>query len=185
MLDRMVWKVKKIAWGLTGAGHFLADCCALISRTPGVDLFLSRAAEDVLRIYRLASRLDQPNISVVREGLPSSPVIGRLFNGVYRGLVIAPATSNSVAKFVAGISDTLITNLFAQAGKARVPIAVLPTDLENVVVSSGPKGPVKVYPRQVDLENVRRLRQFDGVRVVHSPEELEKVVASWRERPAP
>lgn len=171
--------MKKIAWGLTGAGHFLADCYEMISRTPGIDLFLSRAAEDVLRIYRLDSRLGQSGIPVVREGLPSSPVIGRLFNGVYRGLVIAPATSNSVAKFVAGISDTLITNLFAQAGKARVPIVVLPTDLEDVVVSPGPKGPVKVYPRKVDLDNVERLKEFEGVRVVHTLAELQEIVSSY------
>lgn len=169
----------RIAWGVTGAGHFLKECFELFSSTPGVDLFLSRAAEDVLRIYRLDSKLNETGIPVVREGLPSSPVIGRLFNGVYCGLVIAPATSNSVAKFVAGISDTLITNLFAQAGKARVPIVVLPTDLEEAVVSPGPRGPVRVYPRRVDLDNVKRLREFEGVMVVDTPEDLYGAILEW------
>lgn len=168
----------RIAWGVTGAGHFLRECFEILSSTPEVDLFLSRAAEDVLRIYRLDAELEKTGIPIMREGLPSSPVIGRFFREVYQGLVVAPATSNAVAKFVTGVSDTLVTNIFAQAGKARVPIVVLPTDLEEVVDSPGPKGIVRVYPRRVDLDNVERLREFRGVQVVASPEALREVITS-------
>jgi flavoprotein len=99
---------------------------------------------------------------------------------MYSVLVVAPATSNSVAKFVHGISDTLVTNIFAQAGKSRVPIIVYPTDFEPEVASSGPKGdPVKVYPRRVDLENTRRLSNFEGTKVVFSREELEQCLAGY------
>jgi len=86
---------------------------------------------------------------------------------------VAPATSNSVAKFVYGVADSLISNLFAQAGKAQVPIIVLPTDVAPDIDSPAPKGGlVKVYPRPVDLENVARLCVFPGVTVVRSVAEL-------------
>jgi len=110
---------------------------------------------------------------VIRDTMPSAPVVGRFARGVYSVLIIAPATSNSVAKFVYGISDSLITNIFARTGKSQVPIVVLPTDLAPEMDSRGPKGNVvKVYPRPVDLENVAKLRQFSGVTVVKDVEEL-------------
>ncbi len=95
-------------------------------------------------------------------------------------LLIAPATGNSVAKFVYGISDTLITNLFAQAGKSRVPIVVLPTDIAAEIDSVGPKGGlVRVYPRSIDLENVARLQQFSGVTVVMNLAQLQDCLAAY------
>jgi len=73
-----------------------------------------------------------------------------------------------------------VTNLFAQAGKARVPIIVMPTDLAPEMDSVGPHGePVKVYPRPIDLENTARLRKFPGVTVVESIEEMERCLATY------
>ena len=95
--------------------------------------------------------------------MASSPAVAGFANGVYRVLVVAPATSNSVAKFVYGISDSLVSNLFAQAGKSRVPIIVLPTDVAPEVDSPGPHGDlIKVYPRPIDLQNTDMLRHFSG-----------------------
>jgi len=163
--------VNRIAWGITGAGHFLAECADYLVNLNNVDVFLSQAAEEVIRMYRLESKLSPAR--VIRDTMPSAPVVGRFARGVYSVLIIAPATSNSVAKFVYGISDSLITNIFAQAGKSQVPIVVLPTDLAPEMDSRGPKGNVvKVYPRPVDLENVAKLRQFSGVTVVKDVEEL-------------
>jgi flavoprotein len=166
---------KRIAWAMTGAGHSLKECVELLLRYHEVDLFLSRAAEEVLRIYKLEQHLNNPKVTIYREAGASAPVVGRLSSGIYSVVVVAPATSNSVAKFVFGISDTLVTNMFAQAGKARVPVLVYPTDLESEVDSAGPGGkPIRVYPRPVDLENTAKLRSFAGVTVVSSPEDLER-----------
>ncbi len=159
---------------MTGAGHALKECAELLLLYPNVDLFLSRAAEEVLRMYQLEQRLHSPNLTIHREAGASAPVVGRLSGGVYSVVVVAPATSNSVAKFVYGISDSLVTNLFAQAGKSRVPVIVYPTDLAPEVSSLGPNGkPFKVYPRPIDLENTAKLRAFPGVTVVGNREELE------------
>jgi flavoprotein len=167
--------VKRIAWAITGAGHALPECVEMLLKYDGVDVFLSQAAEEVVRMYALDAKLNAPQIRIYRQAGASSPLVSRLFAGTYRTLVIAPATSNSVAKFVHGISDTLVTNLFAQAGKALIPIVVFPTDFAPEVDSLGPhREPVKVYPRPVDLENTAKLMSFAGVTVVHSMEELER-----------
>ena len=50
--------------------------------------------------------LNTPRLRVYRENRASSPLVGRLFAGMYRLLVVAPATSNTIAKFIHGI-DTL------------------------------------------------------------------------------
>jgi dihydromethanopterin reductase (acceptor) len=164
---------KRIAWAITGAGHGLEECVDTALNYDRLDVFLSRAAEEVMRAYHMDERITVPKIRIYAETKASSPHVIRLFAGEYRVLVVAPATSNSVAKFVAGISDTLVTNLFAQAGKSRVPVIVYPTDLEPEMNSVGPsRKTFKVYPRPVDLENTAKLKKFPGVTVVTSPEEL-------------
>src|SRR5512136_677436 len=96
---------KRIAWALTGAGHVLEECIETALTFDRVDIFLSRAAEEVVRLYHLDTRIMIPKVRIYEEGKPSSPEVIRLFGGEYSVLVIAPATSNSVAKFVSGISD--------------------------------------------------------------------------------
>jgi flavoprotein len=165
----------RLAWGITGAGHFLSDCANLILDQPDVDLFLSRAAEEVVRMYSLEEHLLRGSQRLFRESRSraSAPQVARFFRGDYDWLIVAPATGNTVAKFAHGIADTLISNLFAQAGKCRVPIIVLPTDVKPEIDSPGPKGGlVRVFPRPVDLEAVDHLRSFPGVTVVSSIAEL-------------
>jgi dihydromethanopterin reductase (acceptor) len=169
----------RFAWGITGAGHFLADCADIIPDLPEVDLFVSRAAEEVVRMYGLEERLLQGSRRLYRESRAraSAPQIARFFRGDYDCLVVAPATGNTVAKFAYGIADNLISNLFAQAGKSRVPIIVLPTDVAPEIDSPGPKGGlVKVFPRPVDLEAVARVRSFPGVTVASSIAELRRAL---------
>lgn len=164
-----------IAWGITGAGHFLRECVDLILELDDVDVFLSCAAEEVLQMYRLMDDLDQAPRAVMRDRTASAPVVGRFSRAGVQVLVIAPATSNSVAKFVLGISDSLITNLFAHAGKNRIPIIVLPTDIAPEMDSIAPGNKtIKVYPRAVDLKNTAMLREFPGVVVVETIKELEE-----------
>jgi flavoprotein len=77
-----------------------------------------------------------------------------------------------VAKCVYGISDTLATNVFAQAGKCRVSSIVFACDTAPELETEAPKGMVKVYPRQIDLENTARLKSFNDVNVVENLDEL-------------
>jgi flavoprotein len=103
--------------------------------------------------------------------------VGYFYYGVYHTLVLAPATSNTVAKCVYGISDNLATNVFAQAGKCRVPVIVFACDTAPELETEAPKGMVKVFPRRIDLENTERLKSFDSTQVVETLSELEQALA--------
>lgn len=166
-------KRRRIAWGITGAGHFLNACVALIGREPEVDVFLSKAAEEVLGSYRLLEELTASGQRIFRDTGASAFPVTKLYKGEYDAVVLAPVTSNSLAKMVIGISDTLVTNLFAHAGKCRVPILVLPCDGEEELTSVTPQGDaVPVFPRPIDGENRERLAAWPGVTVVRSPAEI-------------
>ncbi len=167
-------------WALTGSGHFFTESLALIRLLSPVDLFVSRAAAEVVRMYK--TKLDLPaGTRVYRDTTASAAPVGMFYHGVYHTLVVAPATSNTVAKCVLGISDTLATNVFAQAGKCRVPAIVFACDSAPEMQTEAPEGMVKVYPRRIDLENTRRLADFEATRVVLSLEELAAAIAE-RER---
>jgi flavoprotein len=94
--------------------------------------------------------------------------------------VLAPATSNTVAKCVAGISDTLATNVFAQAGKCRVPAIVFACDTAPEMDTQAPEGMVRVYPRRIDLDNTERLKAFEATQVVESLAALRDAIAQRR-----
>lgn len=64
---------------------------------------------------------------------PGYPRAGRLLRGVYRALIVSPATANTIAKVVHGIADTLVTNAIAQAQKEGVPVYIVLTDQQSVV----------------------------------------------------
>jgi len=150
---------------------------ALAQRLPALDLFLSDAGEEVLGIYGM--RLEDlrprfaPGFRLVRDKTASAVPVGMLYEDIYHTVVIAPATSNTVAKCVVGISDTLPTNMFAQAGKLGIPGIVFACDTEPVVVTKSPHDWVTLRPRRLELDNVERLRQIEFCQVVASPAELE------------
>ena len=134
-----------------------------------VDLFVTRAAGEVIRMYRQAL---PKSMRVFRDTTASAAPVGAFYYGTYHTLVLAPATSNTVAKCVYGISDTLVTNVFAQAGKCRIFSIVFACDTAPELETEAPKGMVKVYPRQIDLENTARLKSFNDVNVVENLDEL-------------
>jgi flavoprotein len=164
-------KVKQPRWGwaLTGSGHFFKECLDIIGELDEVDLFVTRAAGEVIRMYRQAV---PKSMRVIRDTTASAAPVGAFYYGTYHTLVLAPATSNTVAKCVYGISDTLATNVFAQAGKCRVPSIVFACDTAPELETEAPKGMVKVYPRQIDLDNTARLKSFNDVNVVENLNEL-------------
>jgi flavoprotein len=164
--------ISRTAWALTGSGHQLHECLAVAESRDDVDLFLSRAAVEVLAMYGIDVKALQGRITCYRDTAASAPVVGHLYRGRYGRLVIAPATSNTVAKMVSGISDTLVTNLYAQAGKCRLPCIVFACDTAPAMETQAPGGTVMVYPRRIDLANVERLRGFEYTTVVENLEAL-------------
>ncbi len=164
----------RLAWALTGSGHFFTECLAMLREIPAVDLFVTPAAAEVVRMYRHKLSGLPKGTRIFRDTTASAAPVGLFYKGVYHTVVVAPATSNTVAKCVYGISDTLATNVYAQAGKCRVPAIVFACDTAPEMETMAPSGPVKVYPRRIDLDNVERLRTFEATTVVDSLEELRR-----------
>ena len=46
----------RVAWGVTGSGHYLKECMALIRQRDDVDLFMSKAAAEVMAMYDFDTR---------------------------------------------------------------------------------------------------------------------------------
>jgi flavoprotein len=168
-------KERRWAWALTGSGHFFTECLDLMRDLPNLDIFVSRAAAEVVRMYKKELKLPG-NAHIYRDVTASAPPVGLFYKGVYHTLVLAPATSNTVAKCVYGISDNLATNVFAQAGKCRVPTIVFACDTAPELDTMAPSGMVKVFPRRIDLENTGRLKSFEATTVVESLAELAAAV---------
>ncbi|MEN9724959.1 MAG: hypothetical protein RLZZ98_468 [Pseudomonadota bacterium] len=164
---------QRMAWALTGSGHYLRECIDIINGLEDVDLFLSKAAAEILQQYGY-----QHTVGKVYQDKTASAVPVELFyHGAYHTVVIAPSTSNTVAKMVCGISDNLVTNIFAQAGKCRVPTIVYACDTEPELESEAPReNMVKVYPRRIDLENVAKLKAFEETTVVDDMQQLSSAI---------
>ncbi len=162
----------RLAWAITGSGHYLEQCVDFLLTLDDVDLYISRAGEEVLKMYGLELDELRKTMPVFRDKSASTPPVGHFYKGYYHTLVVAPATSNTVAKCVLGISDTLVTNLYAQAGKCRVPSIVFACDVAAEMVTTAPGGEVMVYPRKIDLESTDKLRSFAHTEVVDNVEQL-------------
>jgi flavoprotein len=90
---------------------------------------------------------------------------------------MAPTTSNTIAKCVLGIADSLVTNLYAQAGKCRVQSIVYPCDIAPEMETTAPGNKkVMVYPRPIDLEATDKIRRFPYTQVVDSVDDLKGAV---------
>lgn len=132
-----------VAWGITGSGAFLADSVREIARLRGLgvstSVYVSRAGEELLRMYGLLGELERaargpyPNELILEsEEGASSPKAARVYRGVFDFVVVSPATLNTCAKIALGVADSLVTNLASHALKARVPLIVVPSDLREV-----------------------------------------------------
>ena len=153
---------QRLAWAITGSGHYLRECLELIEPLENVDLFLSKAAAEIIKQYGYEHHVAR----VYQDKTASSVPVEFFYQGNYHTVVVAPATSNTVAKMVYGISDTLVTNVFAQAGKCRVPTIVFACDTAPEIESEAPhENMVKVYPRAIDLENMEKLKTFEQTTV--------------------
>jgi flavoprotein len=129
-------------------------------------------------MYGVSLEQLREHFRIFRDKTASSVPVGALYEASYHTLVVAPATSNTVAKCALGLSDSLPTNMFAQAGKLGIPSVVLACDTQPVVVTKAPREWVTLWPRRIELENVDRLRAFERCQVVSTPEELEAALTA-------
>ncbi len=160
-------EMQRLAWAITGSGHYLRESLAVLATLENVDIFLSKAASEIIKQYGFQAQIEATGHRVYQDKTASSVPVELFYEGKYHTLVIAPATSNTIAKMAYGFSDSLVTNLFAQAGKTRVASIVFACDTAPELESEAPRdNVVKVYPRKIDLENVAKLADFEATQVV-------------------
>jgi len=184
-LERTEKKRRKVAWGISGSGDRLPETIAIMRELKeeyqnGVDLrvYLSKAGEQVVRWYKLYEQFRKSFGKVWVEANSNSPFLaGDLELRKFEFLLIAPATSNTVAKIAAGITDTLLCNSAIMALKAFVPVYVMPSDYkEGTVITKLPDGKdLKLRVRKEDAENTRKLSLMENVFVLEKPEDIREV----------
>jgi Archaeal flavoproteins len=167
----------RLAWAITGSGHYIEECLEFMLTLDNVDCYLSQAGEEVLKMYGVNINDIRGKMPVYRDKAASAPPVGLFYKGYYHTFVMAPTTSNTIAKCVLGIADSLVTNLYSQAGKCRVPSIVYPCDIAPEMETTAPGNKkVMVYPRPVDLEATDKIRSFPFTHVVESVDSLKEVV---------
>jgi archaeoflavoprotein AfpA len=182
-------KKKKVAWGITGAGDKIAEYIAVMKSvqkeyadTVEIQVFLSKAADLVLKYYRLEDDLKQ-SFSKVRVELNSNaPFLAAWMQmRKYEFLLIAPTTSNTVAKIANGIGDTMLTNATIMSLKAFAPVYVAPTDYkEGTVYTKLPNGKeMKLRVRKEEVDQVKKIAAMDGLSVVEGPQKISDVFKKW------
>lgn len=143
----------RIVFAFTGAGHLLKESVEIyekLAKDHEVTVLLSNASYEVLKMYGLYERVEKHTgaryceLETDSNQKYSFPITGRLSLGNYDLLIVSPTTANTVAKIVYGISDTLVTNAVAQAGKGRVPTLIVPVDINPGDVDT-------VLPSKLDL----------------------------------
>ena len=108
----------------------------------------------------------------------NSPFLaGQLQTGKFDFLLIAPATSNTVAKISIGITDSLLSNAAIMGLKAFVPVYVMPSDYEEgMIVTKLPSGrDMKLRIRKEDASHAQKLAKMDDVNVIEKPENIRQI----------
>jgi archaeoflavoprotein AfpA len=175
-------KKRKVAWGITGAGDKIDEFIQVMKEIQKeyadkveIQVFLSKAADIVLKYYKLEDELKQ-SFSKVRVELNSNaPFLAAWMQmRKYEFLLIAPATSNTVAKIANGIGDTMLTNATIMSLKAFAPVYITPTDYkEGTVYTKLPNGKeMKLRVRKEEVEQVDKLKLMDGLFVLEGPQKI-------------
>jgi len=177
-------KEKKVAWGITGSGDRLVETVEVMKKIKkryandvNVSVYLSQAGEKVAKYYRVTNDLKEHFSRVWVEINPNSPFLaGQLELGKFEFLLIAPATSNTVAKISLGIADSLLSNAATMALKGFVPVYIMPSDYkEGIATTKLPDGRIlKLRIRREDVEHVKELGNVTDVFLLEKPEEITK-----------
>ena len=174
----------KVAWGITGSGDKIRETFNTMKGlreehgNVEVEVFLSKAGELVTRFYRLDEELRKTFPNTFVEKSANSPFLAaRLQLREFDFLLIAPATSNTVAKLAHGVADTMLTNSALQALKAYVTVYIMPVDYhEGTTVTKLPDGrEMRLRVRKEDAANAQRISEMEGVHTFERPEEISDI----------
>ena len=180
-----IQRKRRIAWGITGSGHRLTEIVGSMKKlkeqyqqSVEISVYLSEAGDQVVKYYHLTAFLHENFKSVRVETDSNTPFLaGALQLGTFDFLMIAPTTSNTVAKIAMGIAGSLISNSAIMALKAFVPVYIQPSDYEiGVTITKLPSGrELRLMMRREDVVHVKKLVTMDGVSVLEEPVDIFQV----------
>lgn len=173
-------------WGITGTGYLLDECIDLMKELQdehSVDLtvILTKEGASVVKWYKKWLTLTEAVKRVKVEKTPNIPFYaGPLQLGKYDIFLVCPVSANSVAKIVHGIADTLITNCVAQAIKGGMIVHIFPSDqdLEPITTSRPDGSPLVLKIRDIELENIEKLKKMEGIVVVPNFSDIKEIIVS-------
>ena len=175
-------KKKKIAWGITGAGDKILETMKIMLEIKeeyedvvDIEVFISKSGDQVVKYYGISSDIETNFDKVWVEINANAPFLaGNIQLGKYEFMLIAPATSNTVAKIAMRMGDTLISNAAIMGQKADVPMYILPSDVEEgVTITQLPDGKdLKITIRKEDVEHVEKLDKMYETYIVKEPKKL-------------
>ncbi len=174
----------KVMWGMTGTGYVLQESIDLMKELQDdfdIDLtvILSKEGAAVVKWYKKWTALTEAVKKVKVEKTPNIPFYaGPLQLGNYDLFLTCPVSANSVAKIVYGIADTLITNCIAQAIKGGQTVYIFPSDQDTEpIVTSRPDGsPLILKIRDIEIENIKKLKLMEGILVINKFEDIRKLI---------
>jgi archaeoflavoprotein AfpA len=182
----------KIAWGITGSGDRIVETVDVMielqkqyDEVVDVRVFVSKAGEQVIKYYKLFNILEKHFDKVWVEINSNSPFLaGQLQVKRYEFMLLAPATSNTVAKISLGLADSLLSNAAIMSQKAFIPTYIMPCDYKpGIITTILPDGSeMKLRIRKEDAEHVQRLRQMDDLFVIETPQEIATVFEKYFSR---
>ena len=169
-----------ILWGITSSGDLLKNVIELMIEVQSWDILhieamISRETPFVMKYYKVWNLFKENFKTIHEERGPNIPFLGGpIQRNKYEYLVVLPVTGNTMAKIAHGIADSLVSNCVALALKRKVHVYLFPTDQESTgtetIIPDGTK--LELFPRQVDLENVERVRKMRGVTVFKGLDEV-------------
>jgi archaeoflavoprotein AfpA len=171
-------------WGITGTGYVLKESIELMrdlqeNYDVTLTVILSKEGAAVVKWYNLWLDLIEVIEKAKVEKTPNIPFYaGPLQLGKYDMFLVCPVSANSVAKIVYGIADTLITNCVAQAIKGGVTAYIFPSDqdLEPIVTSRPDGSPLVLKIRDIEIENISKLKKLEGIHVISEFSEIKKII---------
>lgn len=175
-------KKRKVAWGITGSGEKLVETVEIMQQMRDeyrkqfdIRVFISRAGDQVLKYYNLSTTLETKFDKTWTEINSNAPFLaGQIQMGRYGFLLIAPATSNTVAKISLRIADTLLSNAAIMGQKTRTPLYIMPTDFrEGIVTTKLPNGKdLELNITKEDAEHVEKIAAMESTTAFESPDDI-------------
>ncbi len=182
-------KKRKIAWGIAGAGEKMVETLQMMKKIKkeyedevDIDVYISKAGEQVIKYYGIASEIETNFNNVWVEINANSPFLaGQIQLGKYEFLLIAPSSANTVAKIALRMGDTLLANSAIMGQRANIPLYIMPSDYEEgVTITKLPNGKdLKLTLRKEDVENIKKLAKMDNTYVLKKPEDIENLFTKY------